>query len=316
MLGLGSRHKLLTMRSSNGPLPALVALLGAFVGGCSAPVVDDAQSATGSTTEAIVLVERSAAEGGVVQTNVSAKFMRLTASADPELAERIVGGSWLELPAVGECAAVGAGLAEETPSLATLGSIELLDVGDLSLRTGLTLLPLATRAFPDVGDLVSGVFYTSRDARSDLPAPARYVLESTGSVSIDKFVVEVDAPAAPEAVRVGETLLADGVTLEDSTATTIHWRASEARKNETDLVYVDLVAASGTSMRCTFNDSGEGLIPASAITNKTFGPSPASISLAVHRIRQGSFVASGIDAADLRFDLSVVGHATVVAASP
>lgn len=306
------------MRSSNGPLPALLALLGVVVGGCSAPVVDDVTSATGSTTEAIVLVERSAAEGGVVQTNVSAKFMRLASGSDPELAERVVGGSWLELPAAGECFALGS--VDETPSLSGLGSIELLDVGDLSIKAGTTSMPLATRAFPDVGDLVSGVFYTSRDARSDLPAPARYVLESTGSAGLDRFTVDADAPSAPESVRVGDVSLAESIVLEESTPTTLHWRVSDApaetNKADVDLVYVDLTTSSGAGVRCTYNDSGEGVLPASAVDKKTWGTLPSAVSLSVHRIRERNFVAAGIDTAELRFDLSVVGRATIVPQSP
>jgi len=301
------------MRSSNGPLPVLLAALGVVVGGCSAPVVDDVQGATGSTTKAIVLVERSASEGGGVQTNVSAKFMRLSAAADADVAERVVGGSWLELPLPGECSMMLGG-AEETPPLAGLGSIELLDVGDLSIQAGKTRFPLATRAFPDVGDLVSGVFYTSRDASRDLPAPARYVLENSGSATLEHFAIEADAPSAPEAVRVGDVALVDGVTLEEGNATVIRWQAggTNADNHKTgDLVYVDLTAPSGTGVRCTFNDAGEGTLPASVLTNKIWGASPASAALSVHRIRQGRFAVAGIDTTELRFDLSIVGRATI-----
>ncbi len=304
------------MRSSNVPLPALLAFFGVVVGGCSAPVAaDDITSAAGSTTEAIVLVERSAAEGEFVQTNVSAKFMRLASSADLDVAERVVGGSWLELPAAGECIALAPfAAADETEALEGLGSIELLDVGDLSIKAGTTLMPLATRAFPDVGAFVSGVFYTSRDAQSDLPAPARYVVESTGSATLNPFSIEADAPSAPTGVRLGETSLVDGVVLEEATATTLRWSSGEAAVG--DLVYVDLTAPSGTGIRCAYNDSGEGVIPTNVLTRTTWGALPASIALSVHRIRQGGFAAAGIDAGELRFDLSVVGRATIVSTSP
>jgi hypothetical protein len=306
------------MRSSNGQRLALLALSGLVVGGCSAPVVDDVVSATGSTTEAIVLVERSATEGGIVQTNVSAKFMRLSSGADPDLAERVVGGSWLDLPAPGECTIIAPFGAAEEPALSGLGSIELLDVGDLTIQAGSKAIPLAARAFPDVGALVSGVFYTSRDARSDLPAPARYVLESNGSGTLDRFAIEADAPAAPEDVRVGDVSLADGVVLEEGTGALVHWRAgqTEAHKSEADVVYVDLTTPSGTGIRCSYNDTGEGAIPASLVGSKTWGALPASATISVHRVRQGSFTAAGIDEGDLRFDLSVVGRATVVSAAP
>lgn len=303
------------MRSSNRPPSTLLALLGVFVGGCAAPVVDDDTTATTSyTTEAIVLVERTAADGQFVQTNVSAKFMRLDSNADLDVAERVVGGSWLDLPPDGECRPLSpfAGT-DETPAISGLGSIELLDVGDLSITAESTSMPLATRAFPDVGGLISGVFYTSRDARSDLPAPGRYVLESTGSFVLEKFAIGADAPANPEGVRIGNADLAEGVLLEEGAPTNLAWRASETSP---DRIYVDLTASSGTGIRCTFKDSGEATLPASVTTSKVWGTLPSVVTMSLHRTRRGEFAASGIDAAELRFDFSVVGKATIVAPSP
>jgi hypothetical protein len=303
------------MRSSNRPSSTLLAMLGVFVGGCAAPVVDDDVAATTTyTTEAIVLVERTAADGQFVQTNVSAKFMRLGSSSDLDVAERVVGGSWLDLPPDGECRPLNtfAGT-DETPALSGLGSIELLDVGDLSITAESTSMPLATRAFPDVGGLISGVFYTSRDARSDLPAPGRYVLESTGSNTLDKFAIGADAPANPEGVRIGNTDLAEGVLLEEGAPTNLAWRAAET---SADRIYVDLTAPSGMGMRCTFKDSGEATLPASVTTNKVWGTLPSAVTMSLHRTRTGQFSAAGIDNAELRFDFSVVGKATIVTPAP
>lgn len=311
-----------SMRSSICSPSTLLALLGVVVSGCAAPVVDDdVTSATSYTTEAIVLVERTAADEQFVQTNVSAKFMRVGSGADVDLAERVVGGSWLELPPDGECRPLSAFAGtDETPALSDLGSIELLDVGDLSITAESTSMPLATRAFPDVGGLISGVFYTSRDARSDLPAPGRYVLQSSGSTLLDKFAISADAPANPEAVRIGNVDLADGVLLEEGTATNLTWRLPEvlpdARKQNDDRVYVDLTVPSGLGMRCTFKDSGEAVLPANVTTSKVWGALPAAITMSVHRTRGSQFVASGIDDARLRFDFSVVGKATITPSSP
>lgn len=310
------------MGSSIRPPSTLLAFLGVVVAGCAAPVVDDdITNPTSYTTEAIVLVERTAADGQFVQTNVSAKFMRLGSGADVDVAERVVGGSWLDLPPDGECRPLSAFAGtDETPALSGLGSIELLDVGDLSITAESTSMPLATRAFPDVGGLISGVFYTSRDARSDLPAPGRYVLESSGSGVLDKFAIGADAPANPEAVRIGNVDLADGVLLEEGIATNLAWRMPEvlpdARKHDDDRVYVDLTAPSGLGMRCTFKDSGEAVLPANVTTSKVWGALPAAVTMSLHRIRRGQFVASGIDDAQLRFDFSVVGKATIVDSSP
>lgn len=321
------RPTLRSMRSPNRPPSLLLAFFGVVVGGCAAPVVDDeatiATNYAASTTQAIVLVERTAVDGQFVQTNVSAKFMRLGANADLDMAERFVGGSWLDLPPDGECRPLGSSVSsfggtDDSPALSGLGAVELLDVGDLSITAESTSMPLATRAFPDVGGLISGVFYTSRDARSDLPAPGRYVLESSGSTTLDKFSIGADAPGNPEAVRLGAADLSEGVLLEEGAPTNLSWRISdqttEGRKHEDDRVYVDFTAASGTGIRCTFKDLGEAVVPASVTTNKAWGALPAVVNVSVHRTRKGQFIAPGIDDAELRFDFSVVGKATIAPA--
>jgi hypothetical protein len=301
------------MHSSPGPLRPSLALLGLLGAGCSAPVVDDIADAALGSTQAIVLVERVAATDGATQTNVSAKFMRLEAHADPEMAEWIVGGSRLDLPAAGECTLLSFGSHDEAPALSTVGSIELLDVGDLTIRAGEIVMPLAARAFPDVGDLVSGVFYTSRDAASDLPVPAAYLLQSSGAPLFERFAVEAEAPRALEGVAVGESPLDEGIVLEAGTAAVVHWLATReaATEDYDDLIYVEVTAPSGSAVRCAYLDEGEGIIPASFLREDVWGTLPASATIAVHRVRQGSFTSSGIDLGELRFDLSVIGPASI-----
>jgi hypothetical protein len=288
--------------------PFVVAAL--FAAGCSAPVVDDVAAATGSTTQGIILVERVTTVEGAPQTHVSAKFMRLPSSADPDLAERVV-GSRLDLPAAGECMIVSplAGGEDTGSALAALGAVELLDVGDLTMKTGDSVTPLAARAFPDAFGLVSGVFYTSRDAAADLPAPARYVLEGSGSTSIERFTIEADAPAAPTDVRVGDAALGEEIVIDGGAV--VRWRSDAQSAQAGDLVYVDVTGASGSSLRCVWSDEGRGEVPGSILRSGVLGALPATATLAVHRVRLGAFVGPGIDLGEVRFDLSVVGRATI-----
>ena len=293
----------------------LAALLGA---GCSAPVADDVADANGGMTEGVLVVESVVSGDGAPLTNVSAKFMHLSGSANSELAERVIGAR-LDLPAFDECIAVLPGVSAPAASLAALGQIELLVVGDVTLRTGSSSMPLAARAFADVGDLVSGVFYTSRDAESDLPAGATYVLESTGSAMVDRFTVEATAPAALQDVRVGEAALLEGVALEAGVAATIRWKApgSDGAAQRGDLVLVEVSADGAATARCAFADDGEAVVPASALRFEASGTAPdaarlpRSATVSVRRIRQRAFGVSGFDTGEVRFDLAVVGRATV-----
>lgn len=316
---------LATMRLSLG---APLSLVAAFAVGCTTPVVDDVADANGAMTEGVVLVERTVSADGAAQTNVSAKFMRLSTPADPELAERVV-GSTLDMPPVGACRrSAPSRVNGKTRALGSLGAIELIDVGDVTLRIRsdggdpqsprFAVMPLAARAFPDVGDLVSGMFYTSRDATSDLPAAATYTLEGTGSALVDRFVIEAEAPAAPEDVRVGEVPLGEAPVLAAAESALIQWRAAEGAvdKAREDVVLVDVGAASGASVRCAFRDTGQAALPAWIFDASALGPLPATASIAVHRVRERSVIVSGLDAGAVRFDLSVVGRVAVTAAAP
>jgi len=300
----------MSLLSAHSRAPLVVVAL--FAAGCSAPVVDDVAAATGSTTQGIILVERVTTVEGAPQTHVSAKFMRLPAAADPDLAERVV-GSRLDLPAAGECMAVAPLASEDTSSaLAALGTVELLDVGDLTMKTGDSVTPLAARAFPDAFGLVSGVFYTSRDAAADLPAPAKYVLEGSGSAAVERFTIEADAPAAPSDVFVGGAALGEEVVVESEGGALVRWRSDGSGAAQAgDLVYVDITATSGAALRCAWNDEGRGEVPSSMLRSGALGSLPTAATVAVHRVRLGAFVGPGIDLGEVRFDLSVVGRATI-----
>jgi hypothetical protein len=248
--------------------------------------------------------------------------MRLSVASDAEMAERVV-GSRLDLPRLGTCMRLPAGGAgEKAASLASLGPIELVDVGDVTMRVRdpisgpAPIVPLALRAFPDVGDIVSGVFYTSPDAASDLPAGEAYVVDASGSAAIDRFSIEADAPSAPEDVRVGGVLLTEGITLEDGVSAPVRWRSGDSARG--DLVFIDVSGPSGAAVRCAFKDAGEALVPGALLRSAQLGGNGATATFALHRVRHRGFAPglAGLDAGEIRFDLSVVGRATLVSHTP
>ena len=290
-----------------GVLVASSALFGAV--GCTATVVDPApDGGPATTTQALILMERSERDGKPAHTNFSAKFLRVPVTADSEAIERVV-GSELDLPSVGECMTVAADAAA-TADLAAVGPIELFDVGDLTIRTQQEeSIPLAARAFPDVADLVSGAFYTSPDAARDLPAPGKYILQSSGSPAVDRFAIETDAPPAPSDVRISGQPLADGIDLAEGATIEVRWRADGAMD---DVAYLEIVSENGVAARCAFDDRGRGSLPASLLRSAGFGSLPMGATLALHRVRQGSFQVPGVDSGEVRFDVSVVASVTLL----
>jgi hypothetical protein len=304
-----------TMRS-------LVPTLIVFAAGCSAPVVDAPVEDDARTSQAIhgaVGVERvfSLTAGQVsLRTRVSARFLRARGGIDLSTAEELVssptrladaspralqpsrGCSWID------------GNHGFAPARAKdrKGTVELVDVGEVTLRTGAASVALAQRAFPDVGDVVSGVVYTSRDDKSDLPVGTGYSVETTGSARVPGLRAQLDAPVAPAPVAIGGVELsgpAGRLELSSSEPLALTWEAGASASR--DRIVVDIATDAGKRLRCAFDDRGGATIAANYLS--PFEGSEVEIS--VHRHRHERVTANGIDGAVIDFDFAVATRATV-----
>lgn len=273
---------------------------------------DDADAASKRPAYGVVTVERTEGEG-VSRASVSAKFMRV-APADRALAEDLVSARAV-VPPGGECASLSSleGLSvarlatalEGTGRISDLGegaalpqgfTVELLDVGDVSFALHNTshnpaepalLVPLSPRAFPDVGDLASGVFYTTPDATLPLPEQAAggaYELLGSGATLVDAFLLDVGAmPEHPTNILV-DGVLVDGAaalgstppTVDGARELTLGWRGGQA-----DLVYVDILGSS--AFRCSFADDGSAVLPPGILSDQDRG---AEVTVAIHRVTE------------------------------
>lgn len=319
-------------------------------GGDGAPELRAEPEAASFRIDGVVAVERVRTGEGA-QTSVGAKFMRHSglvprgmgpSAKGAEAAERLV-GSRLLLPASGECLSVteledvdatslDRGDGASSPDVGE-AYVELIDVGDVALVTDLPitsgvddvlgligpearqpyLVRLAPRAFPDVGELVSGVFYTSPDLAAPLPAPGQYAIEGTGAALTSSFELQAEAPSEPTDVAIDGRDLARGAVATALADVLVTWVPPEERAGadrEADRIYIDVQAHDGQVHRCTFEDSGSAIVPGALVT-------APSVAVAVHRLRETS---SPLDAEAVddeagrvlvRFDLAVVGRIDV-----
>ncbi len=262
----------------------------------------------------IVLVERvDSAEGS--RGSVSAKFMRVAAH-ERLLTERLVGARPV-VPDSTECVPLAA--LEQTEAEAQRTAIwadrlrtepasidarsptshdlavELLDVGDVRVLVQGAMataeaapidLALAPRAFPDVGDLASGVFYTSPDATQSLPAPARYQIGSSGTDGLDAFELDLEAPSGPSDLELGgfPVDFSSKVAVQRDADVALGWNHVEP-ETEDDLVYVDVrVVGVPGAYRCTFPDRGGATLPAEVL--RAPSAEPTEVVLTLHRLAE------------------------------
>jgi hypothetical protein len=269
--------------------------------GCSGTVVSSSDAST-SSTQAILSVDRNAAAGdpsASARAHASAYFLRLQAGADPNLAARLVGATDV-LPAIGQCEAVGV-LNDQAMPLATLGPVDLVDVGQVALEASTIRATFAARAFPDVADLVAGVVYTTRDLTADpLPDQGTYKFKIAGSNAVPPMTLEALAPGPARELSVaglplrGETLVLGRGDL------AVRWEPAAS----TDQVYIELASTEDGPLdrvRCSFANDGQATISASAL------PRAAMQSISIHLVRREGIAAPGLDGGWIRFDLATSG---------
>ncbi len=306
------------MRSPLLLLPLLLAF------GCAEPPedVDDDASEPHRTTQAWALLERVQGEGPSdgdasddVRTNFAAKFVRV-AEGDVDSARQLIGVR-PALPGVGECVPMSA---LELPAASPRAgfSAELVDVGEVRVEVrgneaaSAASLQLVPRAFPDIGDLVSGVFYTSPDVEVGLPLPAPFEISAQRADRSDTLTILVDAPAPPEGVMAGGEPVDGEPTVALGKDLTLAWAVSADASDAT--IYVDVRGKS--AHRCAFRDGGAAIIPHELFAGEDVGK---PVTVALHRLseKSGRVHAGaedmGVDAATIVFDLSRSFHVSVAA---
>jgi len=282
-------------------LPTGIAALSAAVMGCSGTVVTTSDAST-STTQAMLSVDRTVVAGdpsGSARAHASAYFVRLQTGADPTLAARLVGATHV-LPAVGQCEAVGV-MCDQAMPLATLGPVDLVDVGEVAIEASTTRATLAARAFPDVADLVSGVVYTTRDLVADpLPDHGTYTFRIAGSNTVPAMTLQASAPGPASDLYVAGLPLRSEMLAVRRGDLAIRWEPAAG----TDQVYVELASMEDGPLdrvRCTFANDGQAVIAASAL------PKAALQSISIHLVRREGVLAPGLDGGWIRFDLATSG---------
>ena len=275
---------------------SILGSLAALVGACSASVESyDTDAETGST-HAFVSIERRVRIDGTehLSTGAVAGFVRAPAALDARSVAGLI-GLGLDLPEPGQCAQRGTGRRSEMV-LSSIGLVELLDAGDVTIEAEGEPTLLAPRAFPTVTDSISGVLYTSRDRSEPLPAMAPYRLKTSGGSNLPALRAEAFAPGALEQVTVGGLPLEELTEIDVRQPMDLTWAVGEPG----DLVYVELAVAGQPTTICSFrDDAGAGTVSGS------LAPAGASGRVGVHRLRSLPFTAEEVDRAELRFDFEL-----------
>ncbi len=200
-------------------------------------------------------------------------------------------------PAGGLDACGAAGTAPETLGAAD-ASVELLDVGVISVRVRDAEARLVPRTFPELARVAAGFFYAGDAAlgtvRADLDV---YTFRAEGSAELPGFEVAVPAPGELLEVRVDGVPVHEGAEAAGALITRDHdlelaWEGLDPR----DQVEIELVSE-GASVICRARDDGGFRVPAAALAPLA---ADAGARLVMRRVRVQPFDAAGVDAAYVR----------------
>jgi hypothetical protein len=187
-------------------------------------------------------------------------------------------------PAVDNCIEQQPGAAIEPDlDLRSLGHLELMDAGEVTIETERAAIQLAPRAFPTVSQLVSGVTYTTRDQSLEpLPAALRYRFRTAGSASLPALSLSATAPDSLSHVTVSGLPIEETFTIPTTAPLDITWLPA-TQPSPSDLVVLELTNdIDSRFVRCAFrDDAGVGTLPPE-LTKRVAGPG----LLSVHRVRR------------------------------
>jgi hypothetical protein len=260
--------------------------------GCTGAVSDPAVpgDAEPSMTSAIVIVERTVDPAGGPRAEASARFVRVSATSSTREALRAIGAT-VDLPTTGSCVTFAA-LAGATAA----PSVELVDVGAVSLEVSGHETRLAQRQLPDVTDVVTGVVYARAADPALFPAASRYLVHVAGGPDVEPFEVSATAPADPADVHVTGEDPANGLVLPAGAPVDITWTAD----TRDDALYVDVQPA---AVRCAL-DVGQHSADTPARATLPASLIDEAGTIVVHRLHREPLAAHGLAGGEVRFDFS------------
>lgn len=184
-------------------------------------------------------------------------------------------------------------------------TIELLDVGDLTVAFAGVIKPVPTRTFPDLLKLIVGVTYAADDTQGVLFQPgATYDIRATGTGSMVDFRVALDAPE-----DLGRVTL-DGISPEDGSPVVTRGQNVELTWDGDgygDEVYVNLSWTSmGTpwQITCRVRDDGQFVIPATITTGLPDPITSTDEEMSIQRVRQVAFRSKDLSSGSFKFIVS------------
>ena len=182
------------------------------------------------------------------------------------------------------------------------GSVELVEAGDLRIRTDDKSVTLSPRHFPWLLPFISGVVYGEAQS-STVKKVGLVTVSADGGEAVGAFAVQTSSPALPRIIKVGGVQPSALVTVRQGPLA-LTWAGAGAAGQDAvvetdasaDVTYAELRFQRDKRdmvLRCRVQDDGSFDLPLA-------GVAAGRVTLDLVRLRTTQFSASGLDQGELR----------------
>lgn len=184
-------------------------------------------------------------------------------------------------------------------------AIELLDVGDLTLRYGAVTKTIPTRTFPDLLRVIVGVMYTADESKGVQFKPTEtYTLRAAGSEAVSRFRVPIEAPEDMGEIKIDGTSPGDQIPLvQKGEDVELVWEG-DGYGDEILATLTWTSMGSPWSMTCRVRDDGLFVIPSVYTAGLPDPLTSSDEEMTVSRVRQVAFRSAGLASGSFRFIVS------------
>ncbi len=171
--------------------------------------------------------------------------------------------------------------------------VELLSVGDISLRLGELVTTLSPRLFPPLASTASGLFYAG-DAEIVAPRAEEdeYVLSAHGEAGLGAFEMVAGSPAEVASLSADGVRIEDALNIERGRPLTLTWEPQDLHER----IEIELYAG-GSVLSCACLDDGHFVLPSETLRGID---ADDDASVLVRRVRVVPVELSGVEAAYAR----------------
>jgi hypothetical protein len=270
--------------------PWKMALLGAFCVipvGCTSAGSEDAGAESGSSSIALLSVERSGdGPGEPSHLTAAAKVARFR-GIDTDGLLRLLGADARELETC------GAGSALEEGAMSPNAQVDLLSVGAIQVRVGNASHAFAPRLFPALATTAAGFFYAGAAELADASSGnEEFALSALGEAGLGKFEVAGATPSEVRGLALGGVQVDGSAALHPGTGAELTWEPESG----TDRIEIEIFAGGG-SLSCAARDDGQFRITPAQLAALE---ADESASIVARRVRMVPLEMVGVESAYLR----------------